>query len=137
MFLLFLYCCHVASAFYGYADIKLLLFSRKYVKSYYHSFWDITYSILEMYPTIFGCAIFHVMINLALLFFLFFQIRNISRNVTTIELSKYDFIKESRKSKGDITPITNFYDKGFINNWKQVIFPQKPEIREPYKIESE
>ena len=64
----------------------------------------------------------------SLLIFVLQQMHRVSTNVTTIEVGKYQNVILHRIKQGIKTPIHNFYDKGFLANWRSVIFPPKPQL---------
>lgn len=124
----------IAASYYFYCDICLLIYSGKELSSMYTDFFEIVYLLLEKYPIAFGCTICLFVVCLSLFAFLFIHLRNISNNITTIEIEKYESIRRERKENGDETPVVNFYDKGFKNNWKQFLFPEKPKEGKPVKV---
>lgn len=85
-------------------------------------------------------ALFFVLTVIAfvLTMFLFQQLYYISKNITQIELDKYDMVKEEMIKNKINTPIINKYSKGFWGNWKAFIFPPKVEKHQPmeYFIEN-
>lgn len=87
-----------------------------------------------MYPIVSGCSICLFVICLALFGFLFIHIRNISQNITTVEIDKYERIRQERKKNGDDKKVVNFYDKGFKKNWLEFLFPKKPKEGKPVKV---
>lgn len=78
-----------------------------------------------------GFAMFCVF--LMLIFFTLQQMYYISKNITQIELDKYEYAS----SENDKGPISNYYDKGLLKNWIEFIFPPKIAKHEPYKIKNE
>ena len=70
-------------------------------------------------------------ITVILLIFLGQQCFYISHNILQIEQEKYEFLIQFRKEKGIDKPVYNYYDKGFIQNWKSVFFPPKVPLHEP------
>ena len=135
IFLFFLLLCLIAASYYFYCDVCLLIYQAKKLKVTSEAISDVLYSLLETYPVAFGCTICLFVVCLALFAFLFIHLRNISNNITTIEIDKYESLRQERKKDGDDTPVVNFYDKGFKNNWKQFLFPKKPKQGEPMIID--
>ena len=60
-----------------------------------------------------------------LLFFALQQMYFISINVTQIERGKYADIEARRKRSRIYEPVINIYDKGFIGNWLEFLFPPR------------
>ena len=58
------------------------------------------------------------------------QCSQVSRNVTQIEVAKIDDLKED-----GIILKKSPYSRGFIQNWKDCLFPSKIEPCEPFEIE--
>ena len=57
----------------------------------------------------------------------------ISINKTQIELDKYESLAYKRKQEHNTTPIVNYYNKGFIQNWKDFLFPTPVPKSKPWK----
>lgn len=112
-FLLFLVSCIVVAGFYDYENITFMVYMSGRIAS---SFWDRFVSIFETQPIVLAASLALTIIVIALVVFIALHIMHISRNVTTIENEIY--IMKSKKQKID----TNFYDKGFIQNWMEVLF---------------
>ena len=52
------------------------------------------------------------------------QLLRISQNITQIEISFYEREEAKNAGKGEEKErIRNFYDKGFIKNWTETLFP--------------
>lgn len=85
-------------------------------------------------PFVVADTLLLVVVALSLIFFFCQQCYFISINVTQIELDKYDYVKEMRKRAGNNTPVANFYNKGFVENWKHFLFPEKPKEHEPIDL---
>lgn len=69
--------------------------------------------------------------DFSLVFFLFQIIFLISLNKTQIEVAKLRHINSIRKQRGINTRVKNFYDRGFLQNWKECLFPPKIDKRRP------
>lgn len=94
----------------------------KYVSSHVHGgARDTVTFVFEYYPFVGIAFISLSAVSIALLVLLFLQLWNASINITTIENEKY---KAMRKR----TP-SHFYNKGFFNNWAEVLFPVSPKSR--------
>lgn len=137
IFLLFLLSCLIASSYYLYCNVCLLIYAAQNFISFENNFSDVLVDLLEKYPVVSGCTICLFVICLALFAFIFIHIKNISQNVTTVEIDKYDYIRQERKKNGDNEEVVNFYDKGFKQNWIQFLFPKKPKEGKPMKIDIE
>lgn len=57
-------------------------------------------------------------VAIILVFMLGQHLYYISRNVLTIEMEKYEQERLRREMSGNHQAVTNFYDNGFLNNWK-------------------
>ena len=71
-----------------------------------------------------------LVIGITLFVFLLMQVSQVSRNVTQIEVAKIADLKED-----GIILKKSPYSKGFIQNWKECLFPEKLEPCEPFEIE--
>ena len=92
---------------------------------------DILYIVLVSHADLTWATVTCVAVVGTLLVFVLQQMHRVSTNVTTIEVGKYQNIIRHRISQGIKTPIHNFYDKGFLANWRSVIFPPTPQLRSP------
>ena len=139
-FILFLICDIIASLIYSQTCLKYLLAVIYYAmkRLNYHpsslSSLFLFYMIITFRscPFVVAMFIFLVVIILVLLIFVGQQLYYVSVNITQVELDKIDRIKQERLQKGDRTPFVNFYDKGFIQNWKHFLFPSRKAQHESY-----
>lgn len=88
---------------------------------------------VEREPFVASCFFALVIIGVTLLVFLIMQIRDVSHNTTQIEAVKLQELTENTGFKYKKNP----YDRGFIQNWKDCLFPPKLEKCEPYKVEKD
>lgn len=88
-------------------------------------------------PFVLGIFVILVVIAAALLMFLFQQMYYVSINKTQIELDKIDKVKYKRKQEGVNIPYEHFYDHGFVQNWKEFLFPEKVEEHDPVYFEDD
>ncbi|EAX93149.1 DHHC zinc finger domain containing protein [Trichomonas vaginalis G3] len=74
-----------------------------------------------------SCAFFALfVIGLSLFIFMCIQVLTISRNETQIETAKLKYLRKKKLIQ------KNPYNIGFIKNWKQVLFPPKIPLCDPY-----
>ena len=92
---------------------------------------------MKILPIVSPVGIGLLFVSFMLLFFILQQIYYISKNLTQIELDKYEEVEYTFKIKGINKPISNFYNKGLINNWKEFLFPPKIHLHEPFKLKIE
>jgi hypothetical protein len=86
---------------------------------------------VEREPFVASCFFALSIIGITLFVFLIMQIYDISHNTTQIESVKLQELKENTGFKYKKNP----YDRGFIQNWKDCLFPPKLMECEPYEIE--
>lgn len=101
-------------------------------------FWrcQVTQSPLELDNSeIFSCLtrVFHydtflvcntvvlIAVSMSLVSYLCHQLYYISHNVLQIELDKFDREQRRRRKRGITSPVTNSYDRGFVENWKEFL----------------
>lgn len=89
--------------------------------------------LIEREPLLLGSCLALWVIAISLVSFVLLQFKDISKNVTTVERGKFEDLQEQWKRKHNTTPVINKYDKGFIGNWKEFLFPPVPEEREAWK----
>lgn len=86
---------------------------------------------IKVNPWVLATAIILGIMTIALICFVLQQAYYISINKTQVELDKYDDVNYEREQRGIKETYKNPYNKGFIQNWKEFIFPPTPELREP------
>ena len=137
LFLAFLFFTIQASFYYtyGYYRILELVLQRQRRWPYPHT--TIFYKIINVIivslnrePMVACCFFALGVTGLTLFIFLCLQVSQVSRNVTQVEVGKLDDLKED-----GIILKKSPYDKGFIKNWMECLFPSKLEPCEPYEIE--
>ena len=87
-------------------------------------FWLIFLTLFEKYTFVviaFG-SLSVICVCLGVLLFL--QLWNVSINMTTIENEKYKALATNPAARK-----SHFYDKGFVMNWREVIFPPTPRCK--------
>lgn len=87
--------------------------------------------LLKSDSVLLGTTIVLVIIVITLFFFVIQQLHYIGRNETQIELEKIEYIKELKEESDDRTPYQHFYNHGFIQNFKEFLFPPKIEKHKP------
>lgn len=129
-FLLFLFLNIIPSTYYAVGSYRLL----RYVISTVKVRWgksllqNFTYGFiisLQMQPAVAGIFIILAGIAISMTFFLAQQIYYVSKNITQVELDKIDAVKEERAARHITEKYVHFYDNGFVQNWKEVLFPPK------------
>lgn len=80
---------------------------------------------------VFGLFFVLTVIALTLSIFLIQQIYYVSKNITQIELDKYEDLQEELSKESPSKEVVNMYTKGFWGNWKAFLFPPKVEKRTP------
>lgn len=79
--------------------------------------------VIQYMPVVAGTGCALACVCLMLIYFTLQQIRNITLNITQIEHDKIIDIELFRSKRGNKEPIINIYDKGFIGNWIEFLFP--------------
>jgi uncharacterized membrane protein YraQ (UPF0718 family) len=69
--------------------------------------------------------------------FILQQMWYVSVNKTQIELEKIDALKEEWKKAGINKKYVHAYGHGFIQNWKEFLFPGKAKLHEPKSYTAE
>ena len=140
-FYLFLITCLIASFYYAmnqYFYLCTFVNSsiHRWSKSKYGNFIITAQALIKKEQLILTSFSLAAVIAGVLFFFIMQQTYLISNNILQIEQEKYDDLTEKRKKTGNPTPVMNFYDKGFIQNWKEFLFPPKVPLHEPmmYRI---
>ena len=82
---------------------------------------------MEKEPALSAASFALTIISFTLLIFLIQQIYFISKNMTQIEVAKFNYLKKQGKK------LINKYNKGFIENWKEFLFPKIIKEHEPYE----
>lgn len=137
-FMLFLLTNIIASTYYSFG----LFFYLKYFigSALDHVYWsdskfeNFFYAFIVIFqtsPIVLGIFSVLVIITVSLLSFFVQQFYYISVNRTTIELGKIAKVKLQHKLAKYDEPYKHFYDHGFIQNWKEFLFPEKVEEHEP------
>lgn len=143
-FLLFLLSDIIASSYYAWGSYLYLKYIIRAVSNRVQ--WsdsavdNIVFIFIIMFraaPFVLGIFVMLVVIAAALMMFLVQQIYYISVNKTQIELDKIDKVKQQRKLAGYNVPYNHFYNHGFIQNWKEFLFPGKVEEHEPVYFEDD
>lgn len=136
-FVLFLYFTIQVSLYYtnGYFKVLLYLFKIRAKEFNFYSISEYlkTFLLVSLYDNtiLFLCFIWLTIIFLVLLLFFFQKIYEISNNETAIEAAKLSYKRRNGQN------CKNYYDEGFIKNWKRVIFPPVVEEHEPFKLEKD
>lgn len=138
LFLLFLLSNIIVAGFYSYGSFLKIYWryeSTKYQISMEQSKLDqflVAFVIIfEMEPMTLSAFVVLAVITVVLLIFLSQQCFYISRNILQIEQEKYEYLIQIRKEEKINKPVLNYYDKGFIENWKSFLFPPKVPLHEP------
>ena len=136
-FLAFLFFTIQASVYYTYGYFKLLKHVYNRVRrfpypqdSILHYVLNVLLVCLNREPFVSSAFFALFVISITLIVFLYMQASQVSRNVTQIEAAK---IADLREDGVDIKKSP--YDKGFIGNWRECLFPPKTEPCEPYEPE--
>ncbi|EAX94017.1 hypothetical protein TVAG_082240 [Trichomonas vaginalis G3] len=133
-FLGFLISTTFTSAVYSYSYFRYLkyhyneLVSIKYIKltdKFSENLSIIVRAMIMHYKMVSGTGLAMFLVFLMLLFFTIQQMYYISKNVTQIELDKYEY--EDRRRKQQVyDPVINIYDNGVFWNWMECLFPPSP-----------
>lgn len=146
LFLLFLLSDIIVSGFYSYGCFMKIYWRYESIKyqitmnqSGLDYFLMAFAMIFDIEPMAFSAFVVLAVIAVVLLIFLGQQCFYISHNILQIESEKYEYLIQFRKEKGIEKPVVNYYDKGFIQNWKSVLFPPKVPLHQPmqYKKKDE
>ena len=139
-FLLFLISCVAASIHYCWADLKVVLLflihaypKIKWTQSKATNALLIVVILMKFQLWNSAAIILFVVIIITLVVFILQQMYYISINKTQIELDKYESLAYKRKEANNNTPIVNHYNKGFIQNWKEFLFPTPVAKSKPWK----
>ena len=140
-FILFLVSCTIASIYYCIGDflitfLSVAVASRKIRWTTSKSKNLLIYIIITLKLQKFNaaCIVLFAVIIITLLVFIAQQLYYISINKTQIELDKYEYEEERRRKNGNKKSVTNFYNKGIIQNWKEFLFPTPVEkSKTPWK----
>ena len=139
-FLAFLISCTNVSAYYAYGCLKRIIFRMllisskvKWTQSKANNIALGFLILVRAEPLTFSASILLIVIVIALLIFIGQQLYYVSKNITQIELDKYDTLKDKMKESGSDQKIINYYNKGIVENWKEFLFPSKVENGEVFQ----
>ena len=129
-FLMFLFLNIVPSVYYSVGSFRYLQWLLSTVRARWstsrmENFMLMFIITIQNEPFVVGIAIVLTGIAVALTIFLAQQMYYVSKNITQIELDKIELVQEEREMRGDKTKYVHFYDNGFVQNWKDVLFPPK------------
>jgi hypothetical protein len=87
------------------------------------NFAMVSYITVRRTPYAVIMSIVLAVVAITLWFFLAQQAYFVSKNLTQIELEKIDDLKEKWKKDGVTKKYVHAYSKGFVGNWKALLFP--------------
>jgi hypothetical protein len=93
--------------------------------------------ILRADPLIFASTCIQIVVAITLVFFLGQQIYFCSKNQTQIELDKIQEAKIAKARRGDKSRYVHAYDRGVLENWKELLWPKTAEKHTPKSYEEE
>jgi hypothetical protein len=84
-----------------------------------------------------GTTFLAFVVALTLWFFILQQFWYISKNLTQIELEKIDTLREKWKEEKVTQKYVHVYNRGFVQNWKEFLFPPVILAHEPLDYSAE
>lgn len=83
----------------------------------------------DYWPVLSGIVLIVIVVTLVV--FTYQQLSSISKGLTQVEIDKFENEFFRRQSEGIKDPLINIYDKGFVENWRSILFPPKIARHEP------
>jgi palmitoyltransferase len=124
LFLCYLLALLISAVYYSTNQIHFFIWFFRERQTTLNSFREIILFLAHEEPGLFMTTVMLVFTSLTTAYLLVHQCWCISRNRTQIEVTKIDALREIwvEGGKGDLT-YKNLYDRGFLENWKEILFP--------------